>query len=91
MSDLEQMQYDHVKELKARIKELEIENRCDVCLGEPIKDANTCMCNGTGKMSEAAKHLRTKLYAQNKWISRFDEKLKRAEEILQRYRNEKKE
>lgn len=43
------------------IKEMQAENTCDCCLGEPLPDNAPCMCKGTGKMSEAVYYLREQL------------------------------
>lgn len=37
------------------------ENICDVCFGQPLASGRTCMCGGTGKMSDAARWLREQL------------------------------
>jgi hypothetical protein len=38
------------------------ENTCDSCCGEPLPKGLTCMCGGTGKMSDAARYLRVELH-----------------------------
>ena len=42
----------------AALVQAEAENRCDVCAGEPLASGMTCMCGGTGKMSEAVSVVR---------------------------------
>jgi hypothetical protein len=55
-----------VRALRSRLELAESENRCDACAGtgKPISGLS-CMCGGTGKMSEAAIYLRKELVQRN--------------------------
>ena len=46
-------------------------DKCDVCLGEPLKSGRTCMCGGTGRMSQAALYLREQLVKSEMLLERF--------------------
>lgn len=47
---------------ETEVKGLKAENMCDACCGEGRALSGPCMCGGTGKMSDAARHLRIELY-----------------------------
>ncbi len=54
---------DEQRRLKEEIHDLKSENVCDVCLGKgaPLS-IRTCMCGGTGKMSDGTFFLRKELF-----------------------------
>ncbi len=56
---------DYVKlilEMEEKIKNLKLENMCDVCAGTGATlHGGPCMCGGTGKMTDAARYLREEL------------------------------
>ena len=46
-------------------------DKCDVCLGEPLKSGKPCMCGGTGRMSQAAYYLREQLVKSELLLERL--------------------
>jgi hypothetical protein len=60
---------DRVKELEFELKAERDENECDACGGS---GGVKCMCNGTGRMSEAARYLRERLVKSTSLLEKAD-------------------